>query len=183
MLFRRKLREYLPDCIRDVREYRTIIDDGEQPEVADLWADTYGIYAEEFIHDMTEYGVKRWESMLGIVPQDTLTLDERKYNILVKINEQLPFTIRQLSNLLTTLCGADNFTIELTHTAYRLVVKLELAKQHMFDEVMKLLKKIVPANLILEVQILYNTHRTISAYTHGYLRKWTHDQLKKEVNL
>lgn len=183
MLFRRKLRDYLPDCIRDVREYRAILDDGEQPEVAELWQHTYDVYAEEFIHDMSEYGVVRWERMLGIVPQDTLTLEERKYNILVKINEQLPFTIRQLHNLLTTLCGENNFEINLTHLNYSLVVKLGLAKRHMFDEVWKLLKKIVPANLILDVIIMYNTHKVVGKVTHGYLRKYKHEQIRREVNL
>lgn len=180
-MYERKLIEYLPHIIRDVREYKAIMNDAEQPEMVLSWGAIDNALNDQFIVDATENGVSRWEKILGIVPQATLTLEERKFTILTRINEQLPFTLRTLEESLKSLCGIDGYSVQLYANEYILVVKVALVAKNNFDDVKRLLERIVPANMIIQLSIIYNTHEVLSAYTHQELKKYTHYDLRNEV--
>ena len=176
----RKLINYLPPFMQVYREMATIMET-EQTEVDRLWLEAENALADQFILEATENGVKRWESMLGISPKDTDTLDERKFRILTKLNQELPFTLRKLEQALTNLCGAGNYSVEITAEEYHIEVKLALTNENNYQEVVDILKKMVPANMTQYVQIMYNAHNVIARFTHGQLTAYTHDQLRNEV--
>ena len=180
-MYERTLIEYLPHIIRDVREYKAIMNDAEQPEMVDSWGAVEDAMNDQFIVDATENGVKRWEKILGIVPQATLTLDERKFTILTRINEQLPFTLRTLEESLKSLCGKDGYVVQLQANEYILVVKVALVAVQNYNDVERLLQRIVPANMIIQLSIIYNTHEVLGAFTHQRLHNYTHYQLRNEV--
>ena len=58
---------------------------------------------------------------------------------------------------------------------------MELTARSNFEEVQKMLARIVPANLLTDVQLKYNQHRQLTAYTHDQLSVRTHGQLREEV--
>jgi len=129
----------------------------EQSEIDLLWIATEKVFADQFILDATENGVSRWESMLGISPKGTDTLDERKFRILSKLNQELPYTLRKLEQVLTTLCGPDGYSIELNAAEYEIKVELGLANHNNYEEVKRTLKAMVPANLTQVITLLFNT--------------------------
>lgn len=180
MATNRKLIHYLPPYMQEYLETQTIME-VEQSKVDRLWMDAENALSDQFILDATAYGVSRWESMLDISPKDTDTLDERKFRILTRLNQELPFTMTRLKEALTTLCGADGFFIDLQANEYHITVKLALSNENNYQDVVNLLQKMVPANLIQTVMIMYNTHNTLAPFTHEYLSAFTHDQLRKEV--
>ena len=180
-MYERTLIDYLPHIIRDVKEYKAIMNDAEQPEMVDSWQAIDDALNDQFIVDSTEYGVSRWEKILGIVPQATLTLDERKFTILARINEQLPFTIRTLEESLKSLCGKNGYMIQLKANEYILIVKVALVAKQNFNDVQKLLERVVPANMIINLSIIYNTHQVLSVFTHQELSAFTHYELRNEV--
>lgn len=180
-MFERTLIEYLPHIIRDVRQYKAIMNDAEQPEMVDMWQAVDDALNDQFIVDATENGVSRWEKILGIVPQATLTLDERKFTILTRINEQLPFTIRTLEKSLKSLCGANGYVVQLQANECILIVKVALVAKQNFNDVQRLLERIVPANMVINLSVIYNTHEVLSAFTHQWLHKYTHHDLRNKV--
>ena len=179
-MYERKLINYIPHIIRDVKEYKSVLNDGEEAEVESLWLSLDDALNDQFIHSATENGVSRWEKLLKISPKATATLDERKFTILSKLNGQLPFTIRRLEEILMEFCGEGNYLIDLDHNNYILNVKLGLSAKSKFDDVTVMLRRIVPANLIINVSIMFNTHRVLSAYTHRKLSEYTHYGLRNE---
>lgn len=180
-MYDRRLIDYIPHIIRDVREYKAIMNDAEQPEMVASWKALDDALNDQFIVDATEYGVSRWEKILGIVPKATSTLDERKFTILIRINEQLPFTITTLKEQLKSLCGADGYVVQLLANDYILIVKVALVAVQNYNDVKQLLNRTVPANLVIQLSIIYNTHEVLHAFTHGELRAYTHYQLRNEV--
>lgn len=176
----RKLIEYLPPYMQEYLEMQKIME-AQQYKVDLLWTAAENALADQFILDATAYGVSRWESMLDISPKDTDTLDERKFRILTRLNQELPYTLRKLERTLTSLCGADGFVIDLQPNQYSISVKLGLENESNYAEVEKIMRKMIPANMIQYVQIMYNTHLVLSPFTHEFLSAYTHDQLKKEV--
>lgn len=171
--------DYLPIFIQDYVEIKAIMD-AEQVSVVKAWDDAEDVMCDQFILDLTENGVKRWESILEIVPKSTYTLDERRFNILARLSEQIPYTIETLKNMLSTMCGEDGYTIRLDHNNYLLSVKLSLSNENNVDAVENLLYRIVPANIVTTVS-LFNTHAALSALTHEQLSAYTQYQVRVET--
>ena len=175
----RLLIEYLPEYLRYVREFKQTMS-AEQPEFVLLSTALERFLDNQFITTATEYGVARWEKILGITPKGDATLDARKFTILARINEQLPFTMRVLERMLAQLCGADGFWVELDANAYKLTVKVALEAENNFADVGLLLKRIVPANLVVDLLLLFNTHMYVGQFTHEDLRRFTHEQIRRD---
>ena len=180
MATNRLLIDYLLPYMQEYLEMQQIMDT-EQPEFNLLWQAAENALSDQFIMDATEYGVMRWESMLDITPKDTDTLDERKFRILARLNQELPYTMTKLKEALTTLCGADGFTIDLRPNQYHIQIKLALGKHSNYQEVVDLLTKMIPANLTQYVQLMFNTNEMVGLYRHMDLAAYTHDQVRSEV--
>lgn len=143
----RKLIEYLPIFIQEYAEVKAIMD-AEQVSVVTVWTDSEDVLKDQFILDATENGVKRWEAILNLVPKATYTLDERKFNILARLNEQLPYTLETLKNMLATMCGKNGYTLTMDYNNYMLLVKLSLSNENNIEAVKELLYRVVPANIL-----------------------------------
>lgn len=180
-MYNKNLIEYLPEFLRDVKEYNAILNLAEQPEIDELWKIKENALNDQFIVDATENGVSRWEKILRIVPKATDSLDIRKFSILTRINEQLPFTLTTLKEQLETLCGEGEYEVKLDASKYTLTVVIALTSKSNFNDVNLLLKRIVPANLIVNLSLKYNQQNIISTFTHEGLQNFTHEQLRNEV--
>lgn len=176
----RKLIDYLPPFIQQFTEMNMIMS-AEQPEVDSLWNSCENILNESFILYASEIGIKRWETIVGVTPKATDTLDERRFRILTKMNQELPYTMKKLEEVLTVICGEGNFFIDLQPNNYHIEIKLALTNSNNYDEVVDVLKKMVPANMTQRVQIMYNTNSVISRFKHSELTAYTHERLRNEV--
>lgn len=172
------IKDYWPLVIKRILEFEKIAD-AENPEINNLWAAHKGVLDNQFIKTLTEEGCKRWESILNIVPMGTDTLEDRRFRILARINADLPFTFRQLENMLHALCG-DDYTCELINNDYKLVIRLALSVRRQYDEVSSLLKKVVPANLLIDLDLIYNQYLTLEPFIYEDLEPYTHEELREE---
>jgi hypothetical protein len=145
--------DYLPNIMKEFREFQSIAN-AENPEISSLWGVLENVLNDQFVSDSTENGVKRWESVLMIVPKNTETLDIRKFRISTRLNEQLPYTFTSLEQKLANLCGKDGFTMTLNSGTYTLKVRVELSAKGKYDEVDALLNRIVPVNLLIDLSLL-----------------------------
>lgn len=175
----RKLIDYLPLCIQDFAEISAVMN-SEQDYIEKAWEDVDDVMNNQFVVDATEDGVKRWESILNISPKANYTLDERKFNILTRLNEQLPYTLDALKSMLSSLCGSDGYALKIDNDKYTLIVKLALSNENNFEMVEALLDKVVPANIVKTV-LTFNSHYMLSGFTHEQLTAFTHKELREEI--
>ena len=152
----RKLAEYLPLVVRAYAELQGIME-SEQSELEQAWDSAEGLLENQFISIAASEGLSRWERILKITPKGTESLVDRRFRILARINEELPYTLPQLRNILETLCGKDNYSIEMEEGSYQLTVKIGLAAKNNFNDVQALLNRVVPQNMVVNLQQLYNT--------------------------
>lgn len=68
-----------------------------------------------------------------------------------------------------------------TITPYNIKVGVALTRKNNFDDVKNLLQEIIPANLVIDLSLMYNQHFTIGQYKHSELSAWTHDYIRSEV--
>lgn len=177
---RKKLQDYLPPILLKTYEF-PLLCDTEQPEIDRLRDAADAVLDAQFISTAGERGIERYEQIFSIVPQDTDTLDERRFRVLAKINAQLPFSIRRLRQQLETLCGADGYKLELDGDRYTLTVKVALTAKRNQQAVEELLADIVPANMVCTTSLLYNQHADLTRFTHAQLALLTHFEIREEV--
>ena len=144
----RKLIDYLPYVIRDYAEFQGIMG-SEQPEIERAWDSVDDLFDNQFISTAGNMGLSRWEKILEITPKGTDTLEDRRFRILTRINEELPYTHRWLTNWLRSQCGADNPAPVVD--GYTLWVSLPSGVDYM--NILDELRQRIPANLVIAPHI------------------------------
>lgn len=176
----KRLQDYLPEILLKTYEF-PLLCDAEQPEIDRLHDAADAVLDAQFLSTAGEYAIQRYEKIFGVVPQDTDTLDERRFKVLTRINTQLPFSVRRLRQQLETLCGADGYKLELDGDRYTLTVKVALTAKRNQQAVEELLADIVPANMVCTTSLLYNQHADLTRFTHAQLAALTHFTIREEV--
>ena len=177
---RKKLQDYLPPILLKTYEF-PLLCETEQPEIDRLHDAADAVLDAQFLSTAGEYAIQRYEKIFGVVPQDTDTLDERRFKVLTKINAQLPFSVRRLRQQLATLCGADGYKLELDGGKYTLTVKVALTAKRNQQAVEELRADIVPAKMGCTTSLLYNQHADLTRFTHAQLALLTHFEIREEV--
>lgn len=162
----RKLINYLPEVLRNFREFREIFET-EEPELLKVQEELLKVLNDFFIEDATERGIKRWEKILKIIPKGTDSLEDRKFRITTYITRRLPFTLRILEQLLETLCGKNNYEIELRHNDYEIEVRINLADNNNIMDILSLLEIVIPANLIQILKSYLTMRSEVPKYAIG----------------
>ncbi len=172
------LRGYLPEPFADLAEYRQI-HAAEEPELNLLWQIPGALLDRSFIGTADETGISRFEKMLGIVPIDGDTVASRRLRLQTKWITAKPFTMKKLHQILTGLCGADGYALELD--GFSMTVKVNLAVRTQIGIVTEMLRHIIPANIALTVTLLYNTWEMFESDTWNQVGEHTWAFLKEGV--
>lgn len=138
-----KIEEYWPLIVRNTDEFGQIAV-AENPEFNQLARCLYDALKDAFIIDATEYGVQRWEKMLGLVVTDDMPLDDRKAAILTRLSIKLPYTWRVLNQLISTIVDDDRYYITYDNDTQKLYIEI---KETSREKVADLVSRVVPMNL------------------------------------
>lgn len=149
---------YWATIVKDTAQFGQIAV-AENPEFNRLAECIFRALEDSFIHSATEYGVKRWESMLQIAPSAGETLEERKARILTYLNLKLPYTWRVLKQLLEGIVGEDKVTLDYVNDEGKLIVHTDRISDEKLQTVRDLIERVVPMNLVVEQ---YNHHIEVS---------------------
>ena len=175
-----KIMDLWPPIMQELMEFQKIAEI-EEPFFEQLKQEIQNIVDDQFIQTATEKGIARRERMLKISPFADDTLETRRFRVQGVWNDKLPYTYRVLLERLDSLCGPDGYVMELNAGEYSLNIKIELTRKRMFDEVVRFTRQMVPANIVITVELRYNQHLTLAYFTHEQLSQYTHNQLRNEV--
>lgn len=140
------VRRYYPDVLANAKEMK-ILAGVVEPEL-DLAIGRLKQHAlNTFVFDFDDKGLERWEQMLSIVPRAGANKEERRREILIRINASLPYTERQLQKLIDATFGGGNVTASTDHNEY--TVWLDLAVHANIDTwaLSRYVRQVVPANM------------------------------------
>lgn len=146
---RKQLIRYLPDFMKQFGEFQEIM------KVEDLQFDRMDVKMQSilnnaFIEDADEYGIQKYETLLGFVPSVNDTLELRKSRVLLHWNNRTPYTYRVLILKLNSLCGVNNYNISGSQENYHLHFETHLSLFGQVKELEILLEKILPENMYYE---------------------------------
>ena len=171
---------YLPPILHEIKEIVAIAN-VENPVLEALWQQIEDTLNNQFVITANKNGADRYEKMLKLNVPATDTIETRRFRILTRYQEQVPYTFKALKQLLDSLLGEGQYDLKRDVEAKTLSVKIELTVKGMFDAVVVMLERITPQNMELTVQLRYNQHSTLARYTHAQLAVFTHKQIREEV--
>ena len=167
--------EYLPPVFQNMREFHGLAQTLDV-NFQTTWDKLEGLFNNQFITTLDEYGCERWEAMLGLTVLDSYTVEVRRANILAKVNEKLPYDIVTFKGMLYAFVG-DLYQLTVDPQKFYLKVRLEPKARNAIDAIQALCARILPANIVYEVEIKWNTYDALKVYTHGELHKYTQEEL------
>lgn len=173
----KKYLEYLPEFLREYREIQAIANT-ENMVLQDEENNLNSCMSRPWISTSDEKGIKRYETMFNI--ESNGSLDTRREAIKIYLNRNFIYTYKKFDEYLSSICGTDGYKLEVLNSKYTVNIKLALNVASLYDMVSKSARNIIPANMILNVEIMYNEHTDISKYTHKQLSSYTHDNIREK---
>ncbi|WP_277251232.1 putative phage tail protein [Peptoniphilus vaginalis] len=142
--------------LKSYNDYETI---GKSPDWID-WSDSESlefdfvakrilkIYADRFILQASEYGIGRYERILGIEPGKNESLEDRRKRVYLLWNKKIRYTDRSLREMLDVLLGKTNYRMALYYNEYGFEIEIFVGKGYEDDESLyETIRQIIPANL------------------------------------
>ena len=169
--------KYLPELLQPIQDFQGL-NDAYKAELKDLYEACAALFDDQFISTASETILAKWENHLGILPNATDTLDERRFRILAKLNDTPPYTERYLKNKLVELCSDGEFELEIDIPNYTVSVGVTVNSPVNTDTIYAWLKELLPANLLLSVYQVLTRHYELVGLTHNDLSHYTHNQIK-----
>lgn len=176
----RKLLEYYPAFMREIREIEGLCK-AQQPEIEQADEKVLKILDEFFVESATEYGIARWETVMGVKHPGEESLEERRFRIRLKLGNPEVYTMQKLKEFLGNLLGDDGYSVELSHREYTLRIRVNLSAKTKYQDALQYITEVTPANLIIDMSLLYNQHGTLNRFTHQQLSNRTHTEIRNEV--
>ena len=109
--------------------------------------------------------------MIGFFGAEQMETEELREEILSRWCSRSPYTYFHLQDWLDGCVGAGNYTGTLERESYRLRLVLELCVKEKREFLQKHLRKIIPANLVLQVNLNVNTHGKLHRMRHGEMKE------------
>lgn len=160
------LLSYWMPVIKQIKEFKEIAK-AEEPELRYLLEAIDRTLNGMFIETADEYGIKRFEEMLGIIPEEGDTLSVRRYRVLAKWSNTNTYTIKELREILISYCGADNLEIIERYDEYMLEIIASLPVKGSLEIVRDLLEDIIPCNLVISLKNKLQETASPTAYIGG----------------
>lgn len=172
---------YLPDTVSELQEFQKLAEiEGSILEEEAAARDT--LVNNQWILTAERSGLLRLAKMMNFLGAEVMETEALREEILYRWNSRSPYTYFHLQDWLDGCCGVGTYQAILERENYLLQLVLELRVKEKKDFLEKHLRKIIPANLILQVDLNTNTHGKLKVMTHGQMKAlgWTHGQIPFE---
>lgn len=149
-----KLKDYWILQIQETTEFKQIADT-EQPEVDTLYQEIDHLPNEIIVNTATHEGLKKYEKVLDLQPFSDM--ETRRFNILLKLNNNVNMTYRWLENKLKNAVGEGSYQIDLNPSNYTIRISVTSDKENILISLKRELRRLIPANLGLDTSSLDST--------------------------
>lgn len=156
-----KLIEYMPPFLKNVREFNKIFD-AEDIELEELDYNLKKMLTEVIVKMADSYGLDRYENIYNI-NNTSNNIEIRRINILNKINDILPFTLKWLHNKLEEALGEGNFHIDIDYNNYSIKITILGLSMEIADIYRENLRQQLPANMVIVFDLQINNNIVIGS--------------------
>lgn len=148
-------RQYLPLHIAEIDEFKKIAKTYDE-FLKLAWASLQKEELNRVLATMDESECAQWEQLLGIVINPADSLEDRVNRIRGYHVSDLPYTYNKLDEVLKLVCGGDNYKLKVDNSRQIVDCGVKIVSIQMIDVIFDLIRKRVPANMLVNVYALFN---------------------------
>jgi hypothetical protein len=174
------LARHIPQFMRDNKEISCIMLSGSA-EFEVLYGEVRRCLDNTFVWSADESGLSRWERLFGISGGDACS-DSRVREVLLRLGDGIPYTTNSLNGALTALfgdSGVPRHKLTVDGDAFRVTLMLDLGLEESFAAIQRYVALRIPANMVFEIGLIFQTHKQVGGFTHGALASRTHLQIRR----
>lgn len=171
---------HLPDFFSKIAEFRALgtICDSSLEALYDAFSSVGdGLFADTAQKDW----LCRHEDFCGVKTNVGKTLEERRFHLLTVTNGELPYTMKTLKEKLSYFLDEKDYVLVCDPVECSLTVTIGVEAESAYGDICEMLRRIVPANMALNVRQQYKTYGEITAlgYTNEEMSAYTHDEYRR----
>lgn len=173
--------QYLPDTVNELQEFQKLAA-MESSVLEEEAAAVKTLVNNQWILTAERSGLLRLAKIMGFLGAETMETEVLREEVLYRWNSRSPYTYFHLQDWLDGCLGGGNYLTELQREEYFLHLVLELRVKEKKAFLEKHLRKMIPANMILQVDLNTNTHGKLKVMTHGQMKTlgWKHGDIPFE---
>ena len=170
---------HLPETIRDLQEFQKLGAVEGQILLEERQAKDR-LIQNQWVHTADRNGLLRLAKNMSFLGAELMETEALRKELLLRWNSNRVYTWFHLQDWLDSCCGAGTYMMVLDQENYRLqlILGLQVKEKSAFLE--KQLRRIIPANLLLDVDLNTNTYGDVKIFTHGAWNEmgWTYGHLR-----
>lgn len=147
--------QYLPLHIAEIEEFKKIAKTYDE-YLKLVWQSLKREELNRVLATMDETECEQWEKLLNIVINPADGLEDRVNRIRGYHVSDLPYTFNKLDEVLKLVCGADNYKLKVDNSRQVIECGVKIVSIQMIDVIFDLIRKRVPANMLVNVYALFN---------------------------
>ncbi|AYJ38867.1 putative phage tail protein [Lactiplantibacillus paraplantarum] len=160
-----KLSDYLPDYYDDIVEMHSLVN-AEQVAVDANTDQLNRILMNQYVFTADAQGLSLFEYQLGITPESGATLEERRYDILMRILPPQPITIGYFRSLVKAMQIPADIEVDAINSILSTISLEADVSVTQIKRLRYLLNVYVPANLTYQITTR-RTERTVEQFNAG----------------
>lgn len=138
---------YLPSFIANFKEIAATLE-VEKFELVGAWEAVDGVLKNVYIEMADECGISRFEKMIGILPSEKDTLENRRTMVQVRWFNKVPYVFKVLISKLMILCDGNHFKITKQYDLYCIKIETQLETFTKIIELERIIETIIPCNIL-----------------------------------
>ena len=147
--------QYLPLHIAEIEEFKKIAKTYDE-YLKLVWQSLKREELNRVLATMDETECERWEKLLNIVINPADSLEDRANRIRGYHVSDLPYTYNKLDEVLRLVCSGDNYKLKVDNSKQLVDCGVKIVSIQMIDVIFDLIRKRVPANMLVNVYALFN---------------------------
>lgn len=147
--------KYLPLHIAEMEEFKKIAKTYDK-YLKLVWQSLKREELNRVLATMDEAECEQWERLLNIVINPADSLEDRVNRIRGYHVSDLPYTYNKLDEVLKLVCGGDNYKLKVNNSKQLVDCGVKIVSIQMIDVIFDLIRKRVPANMLVNVYAHFN---------------------------
>lgn len=145
---------YYPDVVFDIKDIRAVVDAGDKIGER-LEQDLDALDSDLNIKSSKESGIIRRERILGINPLDTISLEDRRLEVLTRWYDTPVYTETTLRNKLDSIMGKGKYILNINLEEKIVRYETEPIERLALNTVHTLLDQMVPLDYMIAIRFKY----------------------------
>lgn len=172
---------YTPEPYKDNNEMLALYG-AEKNIYIDVYNARRTLYNNLYINSANLDAIKKYEKTYEIIPDSSLTLEQRRQTIINKLILKPPFTRHRLKEILDLYYGEDKYIFIIYPTRYEIFIDPDIPDLSIYNNLMELFRTVFPVNMTLLFSMPY-TYIYLKRYmTYGTMAELTYGELSQYAN-